>query len=138
MKKAAGAILMLVLCIPASAAPVTNNILDYYEITLDDGKQTIEIFFTLPVFYMSHFPLGKSDTLMVMVRPVAIAGVDGNSLSHREGLVVRQRDDVPLMDIEYEGENGFNSFLMVYFSREVTYTVSAGERFDSIRIELQN
>jgi hypothetical protein len=131
-------VMMLVAWSPLSAAPVTNTILDYYEVERSEGKLVIEIFFTLPVFYMSHFPITAGDTLTIMVRPIAIAGIDSDSFVHREGMIVRQRDDVPLVDIEYEGENGFNSYLIVYFTKQVHYTVTPGDRFESVRIELEN
>jgi hypothetical protein len=131
-------IILLLWCISISAAPVTNNILDYYEVEQSKEKLTIEIFFTLPVFYMNHFPAAAGDTLTIMVHPIALAGIDRNSFGHREALAVRQSDEVPLTDIEFEGESGFGSYLVVYFSKPVNYRVSPGERFESIRIELTN
>lgn len=129
-------VILLVSHTAAEAAPVTGEILDYYDVTQVKGGKVIEIYFNVPIFYTGHFPASSGDTLIINLYAVAVDNRNVQTLYNREGLVVNQVKDAPLVDIEYSGAGGNRSQLILQFSKEVKYKVTPGDGFQSIRVEL--
>lgn len=118
-----------------AAQPVRRDVLESAEAVRKDDLIILTIHFALPVNYLGHFPATSGKLLLLQLRPIvfeapnAVGGVD-----HREALRVPPEAAPLLEDIVYHGEDAPARYLMLYFSRKVTFEVMPGRDLRSVVI----
>lgn len=127
---------LLLAAAPASAQPVGGQILDRVAIRHEGECFHIAVVFTLPMRYVSHFPLKRGDEVRIEIRPVVTGSADRGALESREAAMPRVVDGLPLIDVVYEGDIPGGPFLRLHFDEVVDYRVRQGGDFRSIVIDV--
>lgn len=117
-----------------SAPPVRDKVLEEVQIVRSDGNVIIEVHFSFPMRYLSHFPQESGESLRIRLRPVRVPSSDANAVFRREGVVPRYADTVAVDEVIYEGDAPGGPLLTLNFTRPVSYRVIAGSDYRSISI----
>jgi len=113
-------------------------VLDSLEFQRRGEAWELQVVFTTRVRYLRHAPLSRGDTIQIQIDPLALNFRDLPLLSSREALHARPGTPVPLLDVTYEGNRAAEKFLVVHFSRPVSYEVRPGADFRSILITVRD
>ena len=82
----------------------------------------------------SHFPPHSGEELRIRLFPVRIPPSDINAAFRREGVVPRHAEDVAVDEVIYEGDSEGGPYLILYFTRPVSYEVIPGSDYRSMNI----
>jgi hypothetical protein len=104
----------------------------------NDGQSVIEVRFSFPLRYKSHFPQQSGEALRISLHPVRIPSSDLNAAFQREGVVPRQAEDVALDEVIYEGDSEGGPYLILHFTRPVSYEVIPGSDYRSISVVVRS
>jgi len=118
------------------AQPVTNRILDDVRVQSGDKTADIEVHFTFPVRYVTHFPEKSGDTLQIQLQPIAISAVDRLAVHRRESSRLPRHSGLPLLDISYEGDLAGGPYLTIRFLEPVQFTVHQDTDFRTISVHV--
>jgi len=118
---------------PAGGRIISDVVVDEHADTTD-----LRIEFTFPVRYVSHYPETSGDTLEIKLKEVVISSVDAGFLYERESVRLPKTRLIPLLDISYEGDLPGGPYLTIRFRSPVTYQVSQGSDFRSLRVTVNN
>jgi hypothetical protein len=117
-----------------AAAPVRDRVLDEVQIIRHNGERIIEVNFSFPLRYQSHFPATNGDELRIRLRPLRVPLSDLSAVSQREALVPENARAVALDEVTYEGDVEGGPYLTLTFTRPVHYEVIPGSDFRSVNI----
>ena len=131
------ALVLFVVSENQSAPPVRNKVLEDVSILESDGRPVIEVQFSFPLRYRSHFPQDRGTELRIRLFPVRIPASDINAAFKREGVVPRRAEDAAVDEVIYEGDSEGGPYLILNFTRPVDYQVIPGSDYRSIRIAVQ-
>jgi len=84
--------------------------------------------------YRSHFPQQRGEQLRISLSPVRIPTSDMNAAFKREGVVPRHAEDVAIDEVIYEGDSEGGFYLIINFTRPVSYEVIPGSDYRSMSI----
>jgi hypothetical protein len=113
----------------AYAQSVSDRVLSDVSVQSIGDCATVTIDFNIRVQFLSFFPQTSGRELHIRIKPL-----EGSSLN-RESL--RSPTAVPaLRSIEYEGDNAAGPILSLFFNRDVQFTVSAGQRPQTIVVQI--
>jgi len=121
-----------------SAPPVRDKVLEEVQVLKNDGQSVIEVQFSFPLRYRSHFPQQSGEELRIRLSPVRIPSSDLNAAFEREGVVPRHAEDVALDEVIYEGDSEGGPYLILNFTRPVSYEVIPGSDFRSMSIVVRS
>ena len=121
-----------------SAPPVRDKVLEEVEVLKYDGQSVIEVQFSFPLRYRSHFPQQSGEELRIRLFPIRIPSSDLNAAFKREGVVPRHAEDVALDEVIYEGDSEGGPYLLLNFTRPVSYEVIPGADYRSMGIVVQS
>jgi hypothetical protein len=121
-----------------SASPVRDKVLEDVQVIKNNGNLIIEVHFSFPLRYMSHFPQDSGDELRIQLKAVRVPASDADALFKREGVVPRYADTVAVDQVIYEGDIEGGPYLTVQFTREASYQVVPGSDFRSINIVVES
>jgi len=121
-----------------SAPPVRDKVLEEVEVLKNDGQSVIEVQFSFPLRYRSHFPQQSGEELRIRLFPVRIPSSDLNAAFQREGVVPRHAEHVALDEVIYEGDSEGGPYLILNFTRPVSYEVIPGSDFRSMSIVVRS
>ena len=79
-----GALVLFVASENQSAPPVRDKVLEDVEVLRNDGQSVIEVRFSFPLRYKSHFPQQSGEALRISLHPVRIPSSDLNAADPRE------------------------------------------------------
>ncbi len=139
------------------AAPVSGRIIEQIDVSDDIHRSEINIRFSFPLRYESHFPKQQGKNIRINFRPIAISALDLDALFKRESMVPHKTDLVPLESVVFESDTlgdeqtnlgqltdierrqkeeelrtESNFYLILSFSRNVAFAVEQGSDFRSI------
>lgn len=98
--------------------------------------QELHIRLNAPMSYVTHAPSHRGQTLQIRLRPVTV-GVTGDiEFDGRSIHSWNPTQDVPLTDVQYEGNHPVGPTLVLRFTRSVTYTVRSGRDLRSIVVTI--
>lgn len=106
-----------------SAEPVRDRILEQVEVKSDDRGAWLEVAFSMPMQYLSHFPEDEGRELRIRLRPTLIPQVDRDALPRREAVVPPYADTIGLTEVIYEGDIAGGPYLTLYFRQPASYRV---------------
>jgi len=121
-----------------SAPPVRDKVLEEVEVLENEGQPVIEVKFSFPLRYKSHFPQQSGEELRIRLFPVRIPSSDLNAAFQREGVVPRDAEHVALDEVIYEGDSEGGPYLILNFTRPVSYEVIPGSDFRSMSIVVRS
>jgi hypothetical protein len=121
-----------------SAPPVRDKVLEEVEVLKNDGQSVIEVQFSFPLRYRSHFPQQSGKELRIRLFPVRIPSSDLNAAFKREGVVPRHAEDLALDEVIYEGDSEGGPYLILNFSRPVSYEVIPGSDYRSMSVVVRS
>lgn len=103
-------------------------------ITSEQDGKVVDIGFNGPIRYLGHFPEDQGDILQVKFRSIAYSGdKDNYSLVDKLRLQgVGEKEYIE--DIRYEGNVPGGPFLIVRFSKPVSFAVNEGGGLKSLHI----
>jgi hypothetical protein len=117
--------------------PVRDRILKDIQITNVNGRAVVEIVFSDPIGYVTHFPQSSGDELRVQLNPIRVSRADRDALFKREGVRPEFNARAALLEVVYEGDIEGGPFLTLYFSRPVVFEVIPGSDFRSLTVVVQ-
>jgi len=121
-----------------SAPPVRDKVLEEVQVLKNDGQSIIEVQFSFPLRYKSHFPQQSGQELRIRLFPVRIPSSDLNAAFKREGVVPRHAEEVAIDEVIYEGDSEGGPYLLLNFTRPVSYEVIPGSDYRSMSIVVRS
>ena len=121
-----------------SAPPVRDKVLEEVQVLKNDGQSVIEVHFSFPLRYRSHFPQQSGEELRISLTPVRVPSSDINAAFKREGVVPRHAEDVALDEVIYEGDSEGGPYLILHFTRPVSYEVIPGSDYRSMSVVVRS
>ncbi len=121
-----------------TAPPVRDKVLDEVSIERSDGDVFVEVLFSFPLRYRSHFPADKSDELRIRMMPVRVPSSDLDAVRRRESVIPQYADAAAVDEVIYEGDIEGGPYLTVRFTRPVSYQVIPGADYRSMRVIVQS
>lgn len=120
----------------ASAASLRKDILSDVSISREKQNIAVRVSFNFPVRYLRHFPSDSARELNIQVDPI-LSAVDDPAILRIHGTYsVPDNNPAGLDRIEYEGDAVAEPTIRLVFTDVVQYTVSQGDDFRSLLIEL--
>lgn len=95
-----------------------------FHITSDKDGHNLEFDFANPVRYLGHFPEGDSDIIQVKLRAIGFSEFRENFSLLDQFVTSADMQEKFLQDIRYEGDVPGGPFIVVHFSKPMTYRVS--------------
>ena len=129
-----GALVLFVASENQSAPPVRDKVLEHVEVLRNDRQSVIEVQFSFPLRYRSHFPHQSGEELRISLTPVRVPTSDINAAFKREGVVPRHAEDVALDEVIYEGDSEGGPYLILHFTRPISYEVIPGSDYRSVSV----
>lgn len=119
-----------------SALRPPGQVLDDILVFGEGSRAVIQVRFSIPVRYENHVPEKEGEVLQIKVRTVSISGGDTREYRGRESLLRGFAEQVPLIDVAYEGDVPGGPFLTLRFSKPVKYQVREDVSNKSILISV--
>jgi hypothetical protein len=116
----------------AAAAPI----IDIVDIDETTDSVSITINFTMPVSYLSHFPIAGGKQVDIRVLPIASTVDDQKSALQPQRLGYKSTPDNPLQLIRYEPDNPAGKTITLQFSSNTNFKIPNQEDPRRISIEL--
>ncbi len=131
--------LLLALLSPsrARAGPTPQRVLEAIEMREHGGTVEIIVRFMTKVRYLRHAPAKSGSTLQIQIDPITLAPGSAPMLASHETLAVPPDSPAPLLEAAYEGGRPDGRYLVLRFSRTVTYEVRQGGDFRSLVVSVR-
>lgn len=100
-----------------------DAILDDVIVQEEGGMYVLQVKTNVPVRYENHYPQGPSRFVQIKVRTVSLVGSDMNEYMGAESILPGFIEQVPVMDVAYEGGVPGGPFLSIRFKEPVRYQV---------------
>lgn len=123
------ALTVLLSClVPAGAEPLRDRVLQ----DVDVRDRCVVAGFAFPIQYVRHFPAHRGDELRIRIRPRLAGRIEADALGGREAVRPPRRRSLHLSEVIYEGDVADGPYLIIRFSRPVSFRVGVGHDFRSI------
>ena len=100
------------------------------------GVAAIEIGFSEPVQYLSHFPLSSSTTLQVFLGPRTVLDSAIDNLPYTQGMRAPISKEIPLSQVTFMIDEKGNKSVIIEFDEIVKYKLATGRSINSLLITL--
>ena len=129
-------ILACLIASSADAQQAPHRMLETLELTQGEKRWEIRIGFGAAIRYIRHTPKSRGDTVEIQIGVIATSPLDAPSLDGHESLRAPANAPIPLVDVAYEGRHIEGPFVVLHFSRPVSFEVgqSAGLRTLSVTV----
>ena len=121
-----------------SAPPVRDKVLEEVDLVQHDGELVIEVLFSFPMRYRSHFPADHGEELRIRLLPVRVPSSDLDAVPRRESVIPEYAGAASVDEVIYEGDIEGGPYLTVRFTRPVRYQVIPGADYRSMRVIVQS
>lgn len=139
--RAAAVLLLIAALLEVSALmaqPARGRIISNVTVSEQADRTVLAVEFTFPVRYVRHFPEDYGETVEIQLKEVMVSAIDADLLQRRESYPLQDIDNVPLLDISYEGDLPGGPYLTVRFYKPVAFTVRQGSDFRSLAVTVFN
>ena len=103
---------------------VPEQLVDNFHITSDKDGHNLEFDFANPVRYLGHFPDDNSDIVQVKLRAIGFGEFRENFSLLDQFVTPTDMQEKFLQDVRYEGDVPGGPFIVVRFSKPMTYRVT--------------
>ena len=121
-----------------TAPPVRDKVLEEVGLVQSDGGVFIEVLFSFPMRYRSHFPADRGDELRIRMLPVRVPSSDLDAVPRRESVIPEYAGVASVDEVIYEGDIEGGPYLTIRFMRPVSYQVIPGSDYRSVRVIVQS
>jgi hypothetical protein len=121
-----------------TAPPVRDKVLEEVDLVQRDGELVIEVQFSFPMRYRSHFPADRGEELRIRLLPVRVPSSDLDAVPRRESVIPEYAGAAAVDEVIYEGDIEGGPYLTILFTRTVSYQVIPGSDYRSMRIIVQS
>jgi hypothetical protein len=119
------------------AATTPQRVLEAVEMRDNNEDVDVIVRFMTPVRYLRHAPASSGNLLQIQVDPVSLAPRTTSLLAGSETLAAPRDSPVPLLEVAYEGGRPDGRYLVLRFSRTVSFEVRQGSDFRSLIISVR-
>lgn len=131
-----GLILLLWGWISVSAAGLPSRTVEGIDYLSHEGAAAVEIEFSGPVQYLSHFPLERGASVEIFIGPRNMVDPEVDTLPFVQALRAPKSDTIPLSQITFNIDAAGVASLTASFDRVVRFTVMGGGSPNAIMIVL--
>jgi hypothetical protein len=117
-----------------TAPPVRDKVLEEVDLVQRDGEIVIEVQFSFPMRYRSHFPADRGEELRIRLLPVRVPSSDLDAVPRRESVIPEYAGAASVDEVIYEGDIEGGPYLTIRFMRPVSYEVIPGSDYRSVRV----
>lgn len=110
--------------------------LESLEYLTHQGMAAVEVGFSQPVQYLSHFPLGSGATIEIFIGPRTAVDPEVDKLPYTQAMRAPDSREVPLSQVTFKINVSGETSLLVDFERVVHFSVSAGRSPNALLIVL--
>lgn len=103
-------------------------------LTKDKDSSNLQVDFASPVRHIGHFPEKEGDILQIKLRAISFHEFNENYSVLKKYLQNAKAKDYNIEDIRYEGDVPGGPFIIVKFTRPVTYEITEGEGLKAMLI----
>lgn len=100
-----------------------DSILDDVIVEEEGSMLVLQVKTNVPVRYENHFPEGPSDFIQIKVRAISLVGADQNEYMGSESILPGFIEQVPVIDVAYEGDVPGGPYLSLRFKERMRYQV---------------
>lgn len=118
----------------AGAAGLPSRTVEGIDYLSQEGTASVEIEFSGPVRYLSHFPLERGASVEIFLGPHSLD--DQGTLPFTQALRAPRSKEIPLSQITFRIDEAGVASLTASFERVVRFVVTAGGNPNTIRIVL--
>lgn len=119
----------------AQEAP--KQLVSEFHITSDKEGNNLEFGFANPVRYLGHFPENSSDVLQVKLRAIGFSEFSENFSLLDQFIAGADGQEKFLEDVRYEGNVPGGPFLVVRFTKSMTYRVTESNGLKGLIVSYQ-
>ena len=103
-------------------------------LTKDKDGANIQIDFAGPVRHLGHFPENEGEIVQIKLRAISVHDFDENLSVTKKYLPKGRLKDYNIADIRYEGNVPGGPFLIVKFTKPMSYQVNEGDGLKALLI----
>jgi len=100
-----------------------DTILDDVIVQEEGGMYVLQVKTNVPVRYENHYPQGPSEFVQIKVRAVSFVGANTNEYMGAESILPGFIEQVPVMDVAFEGNVPGGPYLSLRFKEPIRYQV---------------
>lgn len=123
----------ITLIVALQAQPTGGTIMTNVSLFRSQSCTTVNVAFSIPIRYVSHFPQIQGKEVRIRLKPIAAGSIEASALFKREGFSPVNAV-TPLENVVYEGDMAGGPYLSLQFSHNVDFTVVQGRDFRSMAI----
>lgn len=109
-----------------------SSILNDVVVEEEGSMLVLKVKTNVPIRYENHFPEGPSKFVQIKVRAVSLTGADKNEYMGNESILPGFIEQVPVMDVAYEGNVEGGPFLSLRFKEPVRYQVKEDPELNGV------
>jgi hypothetical protein len=117
-----------------TAPPVRDKVLQEVDLVQRDGELVVEVLFSFPMRYRSHFPADYGEELRIRMLPVRVPSSDLDAVPRRESVIPEYAGAASVDEVIYEGDIEGGPYLTIRFTQPVSYQVIPGSDYRSMRV----
>jgi len=111
-----------------------ERILDDVTVEEEGSMVILNVKTNIPLRYENHFPEGPSKFVQIKVRAISFSGGDGVDFMGNESILPGFIEQVPVLDVAYEGSVQGGPFVSLRFKEAVNYQIKEDPELNGIKI----
>ena len=111
-----------------------ESILDDVTVSEEGSMVILHIKTNIPLRYENHFPEGPSKFIQIKVRAISFSGGEGSDFIGDESILPGFVNQVPIIDVAYEGSVEGGPFISLRFKEPVSYQVKEEPELTGIQV----
>ncbi len=126
-----------ILLVGLSSLQVIQNperILDDVIVEEEGAMLILRIKTNIPLRYENHFPEGPSKFVQIKVRAISFSGGEGSDFMGNESILPGFVEQVPILDVAYEGSVIGGPFISLRFKEPVSYQIKEDPELSGIML----
>jgi len=111
-----------------------ERILDDVTVEEEGSMVILRVKTNLPLRYENHFPEGPSDFIQIKVRAISFSGGDGTDFMGNESILPGFVEQVPIIDVAYEGSVKGGPFISLRFKEPINFQIKEDPDLNGIQV----
>ena len=111
-----------------------ERILDDVTVEEEGSMVILNVKTNIPLRYEDHFPESPSNFIQIKVRAISFSGGDGTDFMGNESILPGFVEQVPIMDVAYEGSVKGGPFISLRFKEPVSYQIKEDPDLNGVQI----
>jgi len=111
-----------------------DKILEDVLVSEEGSLIAMQVKTNLPMRYVDHLPEGPSDFIQIRVRPISLLGSDKNEYMGNETILPGFIEQIPILDVAYEGSVPGGPFISLRFKTPVNFQIKEDPDLEGIML----